>query len=272
MKKADLLNLLEQFSIKPSKKLGQNFLVDDNLLDFIVRTADIHENDKVIEVGPGLGVLTKKLVESAKEVIAVEFDSRLAEYIRTSITKDNFKLIESDALKVDFNALCSDNRDWRLIANLPYSITTPLLATFSEMNTPPTDMLFLLQKESADRFAAKPCSKEYGAITVKIQTIFDVKTVRTVSPGVFFPKPEVTSAIVKFTRKDSYPAREKLLKISKLAQLAFSHRRKKVVNNISAKYPAADVKSLFSEIGIDLNARAEQISVSDYSRLASMLG
>ena len=268
MKRTDLLKILSEFNIKPSKKLGQNFLVDDNLLDFIVRTAGITAEDNVIEVGPGLGVLTKKLVDTAKQVIAIEFDSRLYQYIRKNIVADNFRIIENDALKVDFNELCSNNINWRLIANLPYSITTPLLARFSEMKNPPEDMLFLLQKESADRFEAKPSTKEYGAITVKIQSIFDVKIVRKVSPGVFFPQPQVTSAIVKFTKKNNYPSYTQIKNLGKLIQAAFSQRRKKVIKNLSSKFPNIDFIELFNKFELDQNTRAEEIDVPTFNKIS----
>jgi 16S rRNA (adenine1518-N6/adenine1519-N6)-dimethyltransferase len=268
MKRKDLLNILSEFDIKPSKKLGQNFLIDDNLLDFIVRTANIKADDNVIEVGPGLGVLTKKLIETAKKVIAIEFDSRLFKYIQRSIVSDNFTIIEKDALKVDYNELCSGIKNWRLIANLPYSITTPLLANFSEMENPPVDMLFLLQKETADRFGAKPSTKEYGSITIKLQSIYNVKTVRSVSPGVFFPQPEVTSAIVKFTRKESFPDSIKIRNLDKLLHAAFSQRRKKVIKNISSKFPNINFLELFSMFNLDLNTRAEQIDIDTFNKMS----
>jgi 16S rRNA (adenine1518-N6/adenine1519-N6)-dimethyltransferase len=268
MKRNDLLNILSEFDIRPSKKLGQNFLIDDNLLDFIVRTADIKAQDSVIEVGPGLGVLTKRLVETAKQVIAIEFDSRLFQYINQNIISDNFRVIEKDALRVDFDELCRDEKNWRIIANLPYSITTPLLATFIEMETPPIDMLFLLQKETADRFAAKPSTKEYGAITIKVQSIFDVKTVRTVSPGVFFPKPEVTSAIVRFTRKKTYPDNTQVKQLDKLLHAAFSQRRKKAINNIAPKFPEIKIPELFEKYNLGPNTRAEQINVETFNKMS----
>ena len=133
MKINTLLEILSEFGINPSKKLGQNFLIDENMLDFIVRTADVTAEDNVIEIGPGLGVLTKKLIETAKQVIAIEFDHRLFEYLERSIISNNFSIIEKDALKINFNDLCIKEKEWRIIANLPYSITTPMLAHFTEM-------------------------------------------------------------------------------------------------------------------------------------------
>ena len=129
-------------------------------------------------------------------------------------------------------------------------------------------MLFLLQKETADRFAAKPSTKAYGSITIKLQSIYDVKIVRTVSPGVFFPKPEVTSAIVRFRRKESYPNNIKIEQLDKLLHAAFAQRRKKVINNISSKFPNVNFHELFSKNNLDLNTRAEQIDIDTFNSLS----
>jgi 16S rRNA (adenine1518-N6/adenine1519-N6)-dimethyltransferase len=129
-------------------------------------------------------------------------------------------------------------------------------------------MLFLLQKETADRFEAKPSTKEYGAITIKVQSIYNVKTVRTVSPCVFFPKPEVTSAIVKFTRKESFPNSTKIRNLDKLLHAAFAQRRKKVIKNISSRFPNVNFQDLFSKFDLDLNTRAEQIDINTFNKMS----
>ncbi|MCF7791286.1 MAG: 16S rRNA (adenine(1518)-N(6)/adenine(1519)-N(6))-dimethyltransferase RsmA [Victivallales bacterium] len=268
MKKNKIISVLSEFGITPSKRLGQNFLIDENLLDFIVRTADIKAGDHVLEVGPGLGVLTKKIIENAEETIAVEFDSRLAEYIKKNIKSENFTLIEKDALSVDYNKLCTPDKKWRVLANLPYSITTPLLAEFAEMEIPPENMLFLLQKESAGRFTANPSTKEYGAITVKLQSIYNIEIVRTVSPDVFFPKPDITSAIVKFIKKDELPSKNEILNIDRIVHSAFSHRRKKVINNLSSFFPEADFEKMFKKYNLDFNSRAEQLTTETFRKLS----
>lgn len=271
MKKHNLLSILSEFGIKPSKKLGQNFLLDENLLNFIIKIANVSPQDHILEVGPGLGALTKKLVETGAQVTAVEFDNRLAEYLQKTITAYNFKLIETDACKLNYNSVCSDKFEWRIIANLPYSVTTPLLAKFSEMNTPPIDMLFLLQKETAERFAAKPCSKEYGGITVKLQSLYEVNLVRTVPPDVFFPKPEVMSAIVGFTRKENFPNKDEIRKLDKVLTAAFAHRRKKVLRNLISAFPRANIEKIFMDNDINVNSRAEHLSIETFLLLTQKI-
>ncbi len=270
MKIKDLQLLLNKLDIKPSKKLGQNFLIDDNLLDYINKTAAVKENDFIVEVGPGLGALTKLLIESKAKVKAVEYDSRLAEYIRNKYSAPNFQLIHEDACKLDFNKLVNED-DFRIIANLPYSITTPLIARFIDMPLPPKDMLFLLQKETAERLSALPDSKNYGSITVQIKNVYEPEYLRTVPPEVFYPRPIVQSAIIKFTRKANYPSQEMRKTINKIVRSAFSQRRKKAVKNLGNEFKNLNIPYIFDSLEIDTNVRAENITPEQYFNLAKAI-
>jgi 16S rRNA (adenine1518-N6/adenine1519-N6)-dimethyltransferase len=271
MKKEDLLKALAENNIIPSKRLGQNFLIDENIVRFINRTAAPEKDQLILEVGPGLGVLTKYLLDSGAKVIAIEFDSRLAEYLKKTITKENFKVIHEDACKTDYTKLTQGINDYRIISNLPYSISTPLLAKLLELDNLPADMVFLLQKETAQRFVAEPNNKSYGGISVRIQAAYDTKYIRTVSPSVFHPKPEVDSAIVKFMRKDKFPKKIIRDSLSILVKTAFSKRRKKVTSNINNLFINKDFKNIFGNLSIDLNARAENITPNQYLKLAEIL-
>jgi 16S rRNA A1518/A1519 N6-dimethyltransferase RsmA/KsgA/DIM1 with predicted DNA glycosylase/AP lyase activity len=333
MKKKDLQHLLKKLNIQPSKKLGQNFLTDENLLNFIYKTAAAKEDEFIIEIGSGLGVLTKLLVKSGADIIAIEYDARLAAYLKKAIQAPNLHLIHQDACKLDFNKIIPQNRDFRIIANLPYSISTPLIAKFINMPIPPKDMLFLLQKETAERFAASAKTQEqtyspklqeklqiqdpllkthnknklannneatnisrlddqiylrkfehsssydknnlthksYGSITAQVQNVYEIEYLRTVPPDVFFPKPIVQSAITKFTRKEIIPTLEERKLLKTIVRTAFSKRRKKMINNLQPVLKNIDFKSVFDELKIDQNTRAENLTPSEYLALTRFL-
>ena len=271
MNKKDLLVLLNKLDFHPSKKLGQNFLVDDNLLNFINKTANVKQDEFIIEIGPGLGDLTVRLLNSGANLTAIEFDSRLYKYLGDFIKNSKFNLLHEDALKVDFNDLVKNNPDFRMIANLPYSITTPLIATLAVMETPPSEMLLLLQKETAERLLEKPNNKNYGSITVVTQTLYNTELIRTVPPEVFHPQPQVHSAIVKLKRKSIYPDIDTRKSLNIVVRKAFSKRRKKVVNNLQEYFEAADLKTIFNEFNFDQNLRAENLSPDDYLKLTVLL-
>ena len=271
MKKKDLQLLLEKLNLHPSKKLGQNFLIDENLLDFIFKTASAQKCEHIIEVGPGLGALTKLLLKSEADITAVEYDSRLVSYLRESINDPNFHLIHHDACKLDFHTIIPKNSNFRIIANLPYSITTPLIAKFIKMAIPPTDMLFLLQKETAERLAATHNNKSYGSITVQIQNVYETEYLRTVPPEVFHPRPIVNSAIIRFTRKAIIPTIEERILLNSVVRLAFSKRRKKMINNIQPEFKEIDFKSVFDNLNFDLNIRAENLTPTDYLNLTKSI-
>ncbi len=271
MNKNELLAALAERDIHPSKKLGQNFLIDGNMLQFIFNHANPLDNEAIIEIGPGMGVLTELLVRSGAQVTAIEFDSRLSQYLREKISAHNFKLVEFDACKVDYENLVKELGRYRIVANLPYSISTPLIAGFTELKNPPSDMLFLLQKETAQRFAAGIETKNYGAISVKIQVLYDVKYIRTIPPSVFFPMPDVESALVSFKLKKNYPDFETRKSLNVLLKIAFSQRRKKLINNISPEYAKYSLSSIFEDLNIDANTRPENISPDRYLELLKKL-
>jgi 16S rRNA (adenine1518-N6/adenine1519-N6)-dimethyltransferase len=180
-------------------------------------------------------------------------------------------LIHQDACKLDFSNIIPRNKDCRVIANLPYSITTPLIVKFLIMPTPPKDMLFLLQKETAERLAASPNNKNYGSITVQVQNVYEAEYLRTVSPEVFYPKPAVHSAIIKFTRKQTIPTIQERKLLNTVVRTAFSKRRKKMINNLQPEFNEIDLESVFNKLKIDLNIRAENLSPTDYFQLSKAI-
>ena len=280
MKKVELLEILDKMKITPSKRFGQNFMLDENLIDFIVRQAGISEDDLVIEVGPGCGVLTRKLLEAGALLTAVELDKRICEYLTENLSHKNFYLHQGDACRVDFDTLF-DGRDnlhkiyrqgeWKCIANLPYSISSPFIAKLIESGNPPAEMLFLLQKETAERFAAKPGTGSYGSLSVLIQLVFDVKYVRTVAPNVFFPPPDIKSALVSFKRKIEFPSPSEVKSLSKTVRSAFSQRRKKMIKALSTIYGKDKCIAVFKKLNISENCRAEELSPEEFVQLTNNL-
>ncbi|MEI6056729.1 MAG: 16S rRNA (adenine(1518)-N(6)/adenine(1519)-N(6))-dimethyltransferase RsmA [Lentisphaerota bacterium] len=271
MKLADLIQLIEKVGIYPSKKLGQNFLLDENLLDFITKIASPKKDEYIIEIGPGLGSLTERILASEAKLTAIEYDARLFAYLAGKYKNNgNITLINEDACKSNYTKISENWSDYRVISNLPYSISTPLIAKLGELERPPLSMVFLLQKETAMRFISKNKTKEYGSISARIQNIYDIELVRTVAPEVFYPMPEVNSAIVKFTRKAHIPDIKTRKKIDNIVKTAFLKRRKKLINTIAPLFNG-NIKEVFEQMNLNPNARPEDLSPEDYLKLSSFL-
>lgn len=271
MKKSDLLKLLDNLEFHPGKILGQNFLIDDNLLDFIIRSSNPNSGDEVLEVGPGFGVLTRKLLQTGVNLTAIEFDHRLADYLRKNITTDAFELVEADVLRVDIESLMAKKGDFKCIANLPYAVSSPFLANLISLNLPPKYMCFMLQKEVGQRLAAHVGVKNYGGLSVRVQAIYDVKILRTVPKQVFLPPPDVDSAIVQFVRKDTYPAKNEMDKLSKLVKVAFSQRRKQMFKLLANLYGKENIVKLYEVAQLNKTVRAEQLTVEEFISLSNDL-
>lgn len=271
MKIADLTQLIEKIGIYPSKKLGQNFLLDENLLDFIIKIASPKREEHIIEIGPGLGSLTERILASGAKLTAIEFDAKLFAYLAKKYkNNDNITLINEDACKSNYTQITANWTDYRIISNLPYSISTPLIAKLGELEHLPLCMIFLLQKEAAMRFIAKNKTKEYGSISARIQNIYDIELVRTVAPEVFYPIPDVNSAIVRFIRKEHVPDIKTRKKIDTIVKTAFLKRRKKLSNTIAHLFDG-NVKEVFEQMNLNPNVRPEDLSPQDYLKLSSFL-
>ena len=265
MKKEELFSLLASIGISPSKKLGQNFLMDGNLLDFIVRTAALSKDQHILEIGPGLGFLTDRLLAEEVSLTAVEYDAKIASYLNDKYDK-KIKLVHQDACKIDLDELMKNGSCFRIVSNLPYAISTPLLSKITGLKNPPEEMVLLLQKETALRFISKPKTKDYSAISVKIQAIYNTEYIRSVPPDVFYPKPEVTSGIVKFTKKQNIPDLETREKLAILTRTAFLKRRKKLINTIKDIMPE-NISEIFKQLNINENARPEELPPEIYLKM-----
>ncbi|WP_028874221.1 16S rRNA (adenine(1518)-N(6)/adenine(1519)-N(6))-dimethyltransferase RsmA [Tepidiphilus margaritifer] len=248
------------------KRFGQNFLRDPNTIRRIVAAIDPKPGEHLVEIGPGLGALTEPLIESVGQLMAIELDRDLAARLRQRFPEERLRLIEGDALRFDFASLPAP---LRVVGNLPYNVSTPLLFHLAEYADRIADMTFMLQKEVVDRMAAEPGSAAYGRLSVMLQQRFAVRKCFDVPPGAFVPVPKVTSSIVRLIPLPvGTHALEDPERFSRLVAAAFNQRRKTLRNALKALIPDP---ALFIEAGIDPQARAETLTVEDFVRLANVL-
>ncbi len=272
MNKSDLLEKLAGLGMRPGRGLGQNFLLDGNLLDYIVRQAAPEPGETVLEVGPGFGSLTERLLATGAEVYAVEFDHRVCADLRRTHAEPNFHLTEGDGCRVDYAALLPQNQDFRAIANLPYAVSSVLIARFLELARPPKQMIFMLQKEMGERLAAQPGKGSYGALSVRVQQLYEVRILRIVPPEVFYPAPGVDSALVQFDLKSGpLPDNEMRRGVEKLVKLVFANRRKQMGKVLKQHYDEAAIREALARIGVSWEVRPERLTVEQFETLFQAL-
>lgn len=268
--------IAEQFDFGFSKGLGQNFLLDPQVLDKIADAADI--DDGVLEVGPGFGVLTKRLCETGKKVVSVEIDKRLIPVLDYTLAEfDNVKIIEKDILKTDVKALIDEEFDGKRIsvaANLPYYITTPIITKLIEEKLPIKNIVVMVQKEVAERIAAKPGKKDYGAISVLCQYYTNPRLVTIVPKGSFYPAPKVDSAVLCMEVQDKPNVEvqdEKLF--FKVVKAAFAQRRKTLLNCLSSGFSCSKdaLTEILTGIEIEPTVRGEKLGLLEFAKIADAL-
>ena len=272
MNKKHLIALMESLGVAPSKKLGQNFLVDSNFVESIVRAAKIQPSDRILEVGPGFGALTGRLLETGAQVTAIEFDRKLAAWLRERYKNTALKLIEGDACKINIPAIYGEDGPFRLISNLPYSAGTVIVANMLTLKTPPAEMLVMLQKEVGMRLAASAGEEEYGALSVRVQNMYRVETVKTAPPDLFYPRPDVDSVILRLSLREDRPGPLLFKRLTTLVKLAFAHRRKKMFKQAAAAFEPEKLTVAMTRLGIDPDIRAEKVAPEQFRRLAELLG
>ncbi|AOS96754.1 Ribosomal RNA small subunit methyltransferase A [Microbulbifer aggregans] len=256
------------FEHKARKRFGQNFLVDENIIERIVRAIAPKEEDRLVEIGPGQGAITELLLKRCPSLTAVELDRDLIPLLKFKFRDyPDFSIIEQDALKFDFGSLAGDDQ-LRIVGNLPYNISTPLLFHLLGFRGKIRDMHFMLQKEVVDRLSAVPGNKSYGRLSVMVQYHCRVQGLFPVPPQSFRPAPKVDSAIVRLVphANPPYPADDEDL-LERLVNVAFQQRRKTLRNAIKPLYPDLDV----SELSIDASRRPETLSVKEFVELANHL-
>jgi 16S rRNA (adenine1518-N6/adenine1519-N6)-dimethyltransferase len=267
---------LRDYGFFPRKRLGQHFLVDRNILSKVIRTAEVGKEDVVIEVGPGLGEMTLALARLAKRVIAVEIDPRLVEILKKKLADcPNVEVVQSDILKLDFRSFSKEeSHPFKVVANLPYQISTPLLFRFIEAKEAFSTLTLMLQREVAERMAAPSGGKEYGPLSIFVQSFLDVSIRFFIKPSAFFPPPRVESAVVHMTWKEKpmiEADHEEWFK--KVVRACFGYRRKTLINALrhSDLSLPESIESKIEKIGIAPRRRPETLSIEEFKNLAEAL-
>lgn len=265
------------YSVK--KRFGQNFLIDQNYVDKIVAAADLSPSDWVLEIGPGLGVLTAEMAQQAAQVVALEIDRELVAILTDTLTQPNVAVIESDALAVDWMEVLR-NQKWdgstiKLVANLPYYITTPLVMKALEGELPFQTIVVMVQREVAERMVAPEGGKDYGVLTLAVEYYCNAEIVTQVPRSVFLPAPDVDSAVVKLTPKSPTVTAPKE-ELFQIIRAAFQQRRKTIRNALKAitkdwGFSAQDLDEALLAAGISAELRGERLSLDDFSRLTEAL-
>lgn len=265
--------LLNKYKLKANKNLGQNFLINEQIIDDIVKVANVNEDDLIIEIGPGLGSLTSKLADNAKKVVAIELDQNMIEILkeRFSLYK-NVEIIHGDIMKVDLKEIIGEEKNVKIVANLPYYITTPIVMKLLEENLKMKSITVMVQKEVGERFCAIPGGKEYGAITVSINYYSDPKIVLDVPKDNFNPIPEVDSCVVQLKLKKNHIELKDKKLFFRLIKIAFSQRRKNIGNSLTGiGMTKQEVKEMLEALSLDINLRAENLSINQYAQIANYI-
>ena len=273
-----LKRLMAQYGLRPQHRLGQNFLVDGRVLDAIVAAAALEPDDLVLEIGPGLGTLTQRLAERAGRVVCIELDRGLVQVRRETVQKasSNVEVIHGDAGRVDLHKLLEERmapgQKAKVVANLPYYITTPLVMRLLEEELPLTQVVVMVQKEVADRMVSPPGSKTYGALSVAVQYYTEPRVVLRVNRASFMPQPDVDSAVVSMRLRPEPPVDAEAADFFKVVRAAFGQRRKSLVNALTTLgMDKATVQAALEAAGIDPSRRGESLSLEEFAAVARKL-
>ena len=274
------IEVLQKYNFNFQKKFGQNFLIDTHVLDKIIRESGVTKDDCVIEIGPGIGTMTQYLCENAREVVAIEIDKNLIPILQDTLSAyDNVTVINEDVLKVDIKKLAEEKnggRPVKVVANLPYYITTPIIMGLFESHVPIDSITIMVQKEVADRMQVGPGTKDYGALSLAVQYYAKPEIIANVPPNCFIPRPNVGSAVIRLTRYPEPPvqvADEK--RMFAVIRAAFNQRRKTLVNALSNAgiYNITKEKTLqaLEEMGLSATIRGEALTLAQFAELSDRL-
>ena len=271
--------VLNKFGISAQKRYGQNFLIDANILEKIVASAGITKEDTVLEIGPGIGTLTQYLAEAAKQVICVEIDKNMIPVLEYTLADfDNVTVINQDILKADIVQILKENgaASAKVVANLPYYITTPIIMELLEKDLPIESITVMIQKEVAERMQTGPGSKDYGALSLAVAFYSNAEVKMTVSPNCFIPRPNVDSAVIRLDK-----LKEPAVKVNNKSEMfriikgAFEQRRKTLTNALSHssayKTDKKNIENALLEMGKNINIRGEELTLEEFARLSDIL-
>lgn len=274
------IEILNKYKFVFQKKFGQNFLIDEHVLSKIIRSAEITEDDFVVEIGPGIGTLTQYLAASAREVAAIEIDDALIPILKDTLSAyDNVTVIHEDVLKVDLCKLAEEKnggKPIKVVANLPYYITTPIIMGLFENHVPVESITIMVQKEVADRMKTGPGSKDYGALSLAVQYYAKPELVANVPPNCFMPRPRVGSAVIRLTRHAEVPVQaedEKLM--FQMIRASFNQRRKTLVNGLGnapeLHIPKEMTTEVLDEMGLSASVRGEALTLEQFAELSNRI-
>ena len=272
------IEVLQKYDFVFQKRFGQNFLIDSHVLEKIMDAAQITKEDFVLEIGPGIGTMTQYLAEAAREVAAVEIDHSLIPILKDTLKDwDNVTIINDDILKVDIRKLAlekNDGKPVKVVANLPYYITTPIIMGLFENQVPISSITVMVQKEVADRMQVGPGTKDYGALSLAVQYYARPEIVANVPPNCFMPRPKVGSAVIRLEKYENPPVQvedEKLM--FRIIRASFNQRRKTLVNSLKnsneLSYSKEEIESVLEKIGIPLNIRGEALTLEQFADIAN---
>ncbi len=278
-KRKNTADIIERHRFDFRKKFGQNFLIDNNILEKIIEAAQITKDDCVLEIGPGIGTLTQRLAEEAGEVIAVEIDKNLIPILNETLADyDNVTIINDDILKVDINKIVEERgeRPVKVVANLPYYITTPIIMTLFEKHVPLHSVTIMVQKEVADRMKVGPGTKDYGALSLAVQYYAKPEIVTKVPAACFMPRPNVDSAVIRLTRYEDTPVKaDDEAWLFAVIRASFNQRRKTLANGLAnagnLSINRQQVEETLAEMGLPTSVRGETLTLEQFSELANRL-
>lgn len=274
------IQTIKKYEFAFQKKFGQNFLIDDHVITKIINAAEITKDDLVLEIGPGIGTMTQYLAESARKVIAVEIDKNLIPILGETLAEyDNVTVINEDILKLDINRLVEEEnagKPIKVVANLPYYITTPIIMGLFESHVPLQSITVMVQKEVADRMQVGPGSKDYGALSLAVQYYAKPYIAANVPPNCFIPRPGVGSAVIRLTRYEEPPVTVKDERLMfKLIRASFNQRRKTLQNGIANSpelpYSKAQVEKALEKMGLAANVRGESLTLAEFAKLSDII-
>lgn len=275
------IEIIQKYEFMFQKKFGQNFLIDTHVLEKIISAAGITKDDCVLEIGPGIGTMTQYLAENAGHVVAVEIDRNLIPILKETLADyDNVTVINEDILRVDIKALAEEyngGKPIKVVANLPYYITTPIIMGLFESGVPIDNITVMVQKEVADRMKEGPGSKDYGALSLAVQYYAEPEIVANVPPNCFIPRPNVGSAVIRLTRHKEMPVEVKDPALMfKIIRASFNQRRKTLQNGLGnapeLPYTKEQIAAAIAEMGLTPTIRGETLSLAQFAQLSDILG
>lgn len=274
------IEIIKKYQFMFQKKFGQNFLIDSYVLDKIIKASDVNKDDFVLEIGPGIGTMTQYLAENSREVLAVEIDKNLIPILNETLSNyDNVTILNKDILKVDIKEIADERNNGKpikVIANLPYYITTPIIMGLFESNVPIENITVMVQKEVAERMQAKAGTKDYGALSLAVQYYSEPYIVANVPPNCFMPRPNVGSAVIRLSKH-----KNKIINVNnekfmfKVIRASFNQRRKTLLNSLSnsreLNLEKDQILTALKRLNIDINIRGEKLTLEEFAELSNIL-